>query len=50
MSATDVLPHDLSGWITLIIALLSAFLGWMNQRAQSSGIRQSSDTTRDNRS
>jgi len=32
VSAADVLPHDLSGWITLAIALLSAFLGWMNNR------------------
>ena len=43
----DVLPHDLSGWITLAIALLSAFLGWMNQRAQSSQQRQNSSSTTD---
>ena len=43
MTAADVLPHDLSGWITLIIALLSAFLGWMNRSQQ----RQNSSTTTD---
>jgi len=29
---SEVLPHDLAGWITLIIALLSAFLSWMTRR------------------
>jgi len=29
----NALPHDVAGWITLIIALLSAYLGWKNQKS-----------------
>ena len=33
MRLADMFPHDVAGWITLAIALLSAFLGWLNRKA-----------------
>ena len=32
MRLADMFPHDVAGWITLAIALLSAFLGWLNRK------------------